>query len=162
MKPVKKGVYDFRWGSRDIHLIVTSKIHKEKRNAMWLMFSAVADSVKYGVSRYRGKMNEMSSAIDRLLIRYKTERIIDMPYTIEDFRKEIKQDALKMMTPEEVVKAFPAEEIFRAFPAEERLRGLPAEERLRGLSPEEIRAYLKKLPKKTAPAKKKMRIKKSA
>lgn len=77
-----------------------------------------------------------------------------MPYTIEDFRKEIKQDALKMMTPEEVVKAFPAEKIFGAFPAEERLRGLSADEVFRAFSPEEIRAYLKKLPKKATPAKK--------
>ncbi len=154
-KPVTEGVYDLRWGVRDIRIIVTSQISKEKRNAMWLMFSAVRDSVGYGVSHYRGKLDEMSSAINRLLLRYRTERIIDMPYTIEDFRKEIKQDALKMMTPEEVVKAFPAEEIFGAFPAEERLRGLPAEERLRGLSAEEIRAYLKKLPKKATPAKKK-------
>jgi len=100
--------------------------------------------VGYGVSHYSGKLDEMSSAIDRLLVRYKTERIIDMPYTIEDFRKEIKQDALKMMTPEEIAKAFPAEKIFGAF------------------SPEEIRAYLKKLPKKAAPAKKKGKKKKKS
>jgi hypothetical protein len=40
-KPVKEGVYDFRWGSRDMRLIVTSRISKEKRNALWLMFSAI-------------------------------------------------------------------------------------------------------------------------
>lgn len=98
----------------------------------------------------------MSSVIERLLAGYETEGIIAMPYTIEDFRNEMKQRALKMMTPEEIVKAFSAEKIFGAFSAEERLRGLPAEERLRGLSPEEIRVYLKKLPKKAAPAKKKV------
>jgi len=136
LMPVAEGVYDFRWGIRDIRLIVTSRITKKKRNAMWLMFSAVADSVGYGVSHYSGKMDEMSSAIERLLTGYGTERIIAMTYTIEDFREEMKQRALKFLTPEEIAKAFPAEALFKAFPAEE------------------IRAYLKKLPKKSAPAKK--------
>jgi len=104
---------------------------------MWLMFSAVRDSVGYGFFFFFGKIDEMSTAMSDLLRMYETERIIAMPYTIEDYRNEIKQRALKILTPEE------------------RLRGLPAEERLRGLSPEEIRAYLKKLPKKAAPAKKK-------
>jgi len=112
---------------------------------MWLMFSAVRDSVGYGVSNYNGKLDEMSTAISDLLIRYETEGIIAMPYTIEDYRNEIKQRALKILTPEEVLKAFSAEE---------RLRGLPPEEIFRAFSPEEIRAYLKKLPKKTKPRKK--------
>jgi len=172
LKPVSEGVYDFRWGSRDLCLIITSRIAREKRNAMWLMFSAVADRAGYGFSHYNGKIDEMSTAMNDLLRIYATERIIAMPYTIEDYRNEIKQRALKMMTPEEVLKAFsvqeiirglPAEERLRGLPAEERLRGLPAEERLRGLSPEEIRAYLKKLPKKVKPAKKKgTTLKKSA
>ncbi len=144
-KPVTEGVYDLRWGVRDIRIIVTSQISKKKRNAMWLMFSAVRDSVGYGVSNYNGKLDEMSTAISDLLIRYETEGIIAMPYTIEDYRNEIKQRALKILTPEEVLKAFSAEE---------RLRGLPPEEIFRAFSPEEIRAYLKKLPKKTKPRKK--------
>ena len=127
------------------------------------MFSAVTDRVSYGFSHYNGKIDEMSTAMSDLLRMYETERIIAMPYTIEDYRNEIKQRALKMMTPEEVLKAFSVQEIIRGLPAEERLRGLPAEERLRGLSPEEIRAYLKKLPKKVKPAKKKgTTLKKSA
>ena len=144
-KPVTEGVYDLRWGVRDIRIIVTSQISKKKWNAMWLMFSAVRDSVGYGVSNYNGKLDEMSTAISDLLIRYETEGIIAMPYTIEDYRNEIKQRALKILTPEEVLKAFSAEE---------RLRGLPPEEIFRAFSPEEIRAYLKKLPKKTKPRKK--------
>ena len=106
-----------------------------------------------------------------------------MAETLEEFRERMRQRGRELMTPtpEDIVKAFPAEEIFRVFPAEEifrafsaeerlrglpaeeRLRGLPAEERLKGLSPEEIRAYLKKLPKKVKPAKKKgTTLKKSA
>jgi len=154
LKPVKKGVYDFRWGSRNMRLIVTSLISEAERNAMWLMFSAVTDRVSYGFSHYNGKIDEMSTAMSDLLRMYETERIIAMPYTIEDYRNEIKQRALKILTPEERLRGLPPEEIFKAFPAEERLKGL---------SPEEIRAYLKKLPKKVKPAKKKgTTLKKSA
>ncbi|MCP4352352.1 MAG: hypothetical protein GY795_43390, partial [Desulfobacterales bacterium] len=40
-EPVGEGVYDILWGVRKIRFIVTSRIPKEKRNALWLMFSAV-------------------------------------------------------------------------------------------------------------------------
>jgi len=164
-KPVSEGVYDFAWGSRDIRLIVISVIAKKKRNAMWLMLGMAGESAGYGLSNYKGKLDEMSGVMECLFIRYRTKGIIKMAETLEEFRERMRQRGRELMmpTPEDIVKAFPAEEIFRVFPAEERLRGLPpdeifrvfsAEERLRGLSPEEIRAYLKKLPKKAKPRKK--------
>jgi len=103
-----------------------------------------------------------------------------MPYTVEDFRKDAIREAFGYMTPAEMAEKFPDELIVKlppmkrliGLPPEERLRGLPpeeifkafpAEERLKGLSPEEIRAYLKKLPKKVKPSKKKgTTLKKSA
>jgi len=192
LKPVAEGVYDFRWGSRDIRLIVISVIAKKKRNAMWLMLGMTGESAGYGLSNYKGRLHEMSGVMECLFIRYRTKGIIKMAETLEKFRERMRQRGRELMTPtpEDIVKAFPAEEIFRVFPAEEifrafpaeerlrglpaeerlrglpaeeRLRGLPAEERLKGLSPEEIRAYLKKLPKKVKPAKKKgTTLKKSA
>jgi hypothetical protein len=181
LKQVKEGVYDFLWGIRNIRLIVTSQISKKKHNAVWLMFSAVRDSVGYGVSHYSGRLDEMSTAIRDLITVYETEEIIAMPYTIEDYRNEIKQRALKILTPEEILKAFsaqeilkglPAQEILKAFPAQERLKGLPAQEILKAFSAqeilkglsaeevfkafstEEIEACLKKRQKKSKPRKK--------
>jgi hypothetical protein len=154
---VREGVYDFRWGIRNIRLIITSHIAKEKRNAMWLMFSAVAESVGYGVSNYRGRIDEMSTAIECLLVGYETERIIAMPYTIEDFRNEMKQRALKFLTAEEILAGFSQDELLKKIPPEKRLRGLSAEEIfkafsaqeiLEGFSTEEIEACLKQRQKK--------------
>ncbi|MGE0083980.1 MAG: hypothetical protein AB7S75_06115 [Desulfococcaceae bacterium] len=154
LKALKAGVYDLRWGIRDIRVIVSSQTEKEERNAVWLMFSAVAESVHYGFSRYRGKLDEMSIAIRDLFTNYQTEGIIAMPYTIEDYRREIKERALKMMTPDDVIRAFPAEEIFKRFSPEEifkrfspeeRLRGLSAEDVFRKFSADEIEAYLKRM-----------------
>jgi len=110
------------------------------------------------------RLELMGGTIYTLIVKH-IKRGLDMTQTLEEFRENMRQIGRRLMipTPEDIVKAFSAEEIFRVFPAEERLRGLPAEERLRGLSPEEIRAYLKKLPKKVKPAKKKgTTLKKSA
>ena len=50
-----------------------------------------------------------------------------MPYTMEDFKRDAKEEFLKTLTPEE------------------RLKGLPPEERFKGLTAAEIQAYLEKL-----------------
>ncbi len=80
VKPVKKGVYDLPWASRNIRIIVTGRIEKAERNAVWLMFSAVKDKVGYGVARYRGRMDEMSTTINDLLARYHAEGVIPIPH----------------------------------------------------------------------------------
>ncbi|MDM8535426.1 hypothetical protein QUF70_01595 [Desulfobacterales bacterium HSG17] len=162
LKPVKNGVYDLRWGIQDIRLIVTSQIEQKEKNAVWLMFSAVQESVQFGVSSYRKKLSEMSSAINKLISKYQTEGIIAMPYTIEDFRNEIKEDVLDIMTVDDVVNNFPAEEIFKKFSTDQRLKGISVGQRLKGISvgqrlkgisedeifemfsPEKLEAYLKK------------------
>jgi hypothetical protein len=154
LKEVTKGIYDLRWGIREIRLIVSSQIKKEERNAPWLMFSAVEEKVRYGFSRYSGKLDEMSITINDLLAAYQKEGVITMPYTLEDYRRDIKERALKMMTPEERLRGLPpeerlrglpAEEIFRRFSPEERLKGLSPEDVFRKFSPEEIEDCLKKM-----------------
>lgn len=65
-----------------------------------------------------------------------------MPYTIEEFIRESRENILNHLTLEEsrkLVERLPPAERLRDLPPEERLRGLPPEERLRGLSPEELR-----------------------
>ena len=145
LTPVSEGVYDLKWGIRNIRLIVTYRIAMEKKNAVWLMFSDVRGIVKYGASNYRGKLKEMNTAIRRLLGNYGIEGITDMPYTVEDFRKDAIREAFGYMTPAEMAEKFPDELIVKlppmkrliGLPPEERLRGLPPEERLKGLPPEE-------------------------
>ena len=71
-----------------------------------------------------------------------------MPYTWEDFRRDIVREYLDRLPPEERVKGLPPEERVKGLPPEERVKGLSPEERVKGLSPEEIeeiREYLEKL-----------------
>jgi hypothetical protein len=150
---VKEGVYDLHWGSRQVRLIVLSKVPKIERNALWLLFSGIVENVQYGASNYRWRRREVSTVMNNLFAYYQIEGLA-MPYTVEDYRRDLKQELLALMTPEERLEGLPLEELLKRVPPEERLKGLPPEEllkhvppeeRLKGLTREEIEAYLRKL-----------------
>jgi hypothetical protein len=99
--------------------------------ALLQLFSAAADQVQYGAEHYRLPSAEVSTIINRLIASYRQEGLV-MPYTMNDFRKEVALEVLDELSPEE------------------RLRGLPPEERLRGLSAKQIEDYLARLRKKAS------------
>lgn len=153
LHPIKPGVYEVQWGSRKIRIIVLSEVAKIERNALWLLFSGIVDKVQYGASQYQSRQPDLSTVMNRLYASYKLEGV-PMPYTIEDYKRDLKEETLSWLTLEERLKGLTPEERLRGVPTEERLRGvpteeilkiLPLEELLRKLSREEIDAYLKKL-----------------
>ena len=77
--------------------------------------------------------------LDQVLTWYQQEGL-DMPYTMEDFKRDVKEQLLKELTPEERLKGLPPEE---------RLKDLPSDEVLKHLKVEEIEAYLDKLKRQT-------------
>ena len=77
-----------------------------------------------------------------------------MPYTIEDFKRELRKEVLSELTPEQLRQDIPIEDLRNALPTEERFRGVtpeqlrqavPLETLFKSLSKEEIEFYLKKL-----------------
>ncbi len=142
------GVYDIRWGIRNIRVIVLSRIEPSEKNAPWLMFSAESEKVRYGAASYRWN-SPVSGIINKLFKKYQNEGVL-MPYTLEDFQQEIKEEVLKSLTEKDIEKLLQRlkpEDLIKRFKPEERLKGLKPEERFKGLSPEEIEAYLKKIKK---------------
>jgi hypothetical protein len=133
----RPGVFDLTWGVRDIRLIVLSRIPKSKHNAPWLMFSAVPEKVRYGAEYYTWR-SPISTVMNSLFSKYQLEGI-SMPYTFDDYMRDIKQEAFSHITDEDI------DRILSALKPEDRLRGLKPEERLNGLNPKEIEEYLKKL-----------------
>jgi len=109
------------------------------------MFSTVPENINYGVTHYNGKLDEMSSTVNQLLIRYRNERIIEMPYTVEDYRRELERNVLSSITAERIMEEFSLDELLKSIPTEDVLKKFPVEERLKGLSARQIEAYLKKL-----------------
>ena len=144
---VQPGVYDCRWATRAVRVLVLHQLPSEEHNALLLLFSALPRQVAYAVEHYRKRSTETSTMIDKLLLRHREEDP-GMPKTIQEFL----QDYLKQLTPEERMKGLPWEERLKGVPPEERLKGVPPEERLKGLSPEEIKAYLKHLEDDSSPA----------
>jgi hypothetical protein len=134
----KQGVYETIWGTHKVHIIVLSQVPEIPRNAIWQMFSGIADKVQFGVANYHWRRSDHSTVINDLFQTYQVEGIT-MPYTFEDYYRDFTRRHLDWLTAEERLKGLPVEELRKR---------LPVEERLKGLSAKEIEAYLKKLSKK--------------
>ena len=134
-----EGVFDLRWGTRTIRLIVLNRIAAHPRNAPWELFSARLELVRHGVEHYRARHGGAESLLHELYLRFKLE-LPDMAYTMADFLREHHQHVLSELTAEEravFLQRLPVDERLCGLAAEERLRGLAAEDRLRGLAPED-------------------------
>ena len=140
---VQPGVYDCRRGTDVIRVVVLGQLPQAEHNAILHLFSASQEQVRYGAEHYHPHSDETSTLVNRLFDQYRKEGI-QMPYTMEDFRRDYVKEHLKDLTPEEIREALSPEELLRGLSPEERLRGLSPEERLKGLSPEEIAALLKR------------------
>jgi len=74
-----------------------------------------------------------------LFNKYQSEGVV-MPYTMEDFQREVKEEFLGSLTEEDLerlLKGLKPAKRLKGLKPEERLKGLKPEERLKGLKPEE-------------------------
>jgi hypothetical protein len=132
------GVYDCRWGTDTIRVLVVGELPREPHNAPLHLFSASPALVDFGRGAYRQRSEETSRLLRQLLEKFQGEGFA-MPYTMEDFNRWYTKDHFLQLTPEE------QEEVLRKLPPERRLAGVPPEERLAGLSEEQIRQLLDQL-----------------
>lgn len=145
--PAAPGIFDVPWGIGTIRVIVLSRIQQSEANAPWLMFSAESEKVKFGADCYRWN-SPISGIINKLFKKYQKEGLSIMPYTIEDYQREAKEEILKSLTKKDIdhlLKVLPPEDRLKGLKPEDRLKGLKPEDRLKGLKPEEIEEYLKKI-----------------
>jgi hypothetical protein len=149
----RPGVHECRWGAEVVRVLVLRDLPREEHNAPLHLFSAAREQVQYGQEHFRQRSPDTSSVVRLLLGRYQQEGL-PMPYTMDDFRREYKQEALKMLTPEERLEGLSPEQLLEKLSPEMRLEGLSPEKRLEGLSaetllqrltPEEIENYLRRL-----------------
>ena len=143
-------------GARNMRALILNRMPRTEKNAVWQMFSALAENVRFGASHYRQRGAGMSTLIYKLYEKYQTEGIA-MPYTMQDFCRDFTkehihqltpEERLQGLTPEEVLKSFKPEEVLKRFKPEELLEKFKLKERLQGFSAEEIKAYLAELEKK--------------
>ena len=152
-KQIKDGVYDARCTGQTVRIIVLSRVPKVKRNAIWQLFSADPEGVKYGAENYEWRKPDVSTIINELLEKYKIEGIA-MPYTKEDFIRDYVLEHINELSADEILKKLSIEDRLKGLSKDELLKRLSKEDRLKGLSvkdvlsnlpPEEIEALKKEL-----------------
>jgi len=141
---LQAGVLECRWGTDIVRLIVLRDLPREEHNAPLHLFSAVREQVQYGQGHYGQRSPNTSSLLQGLLMRYQQEGI-PMPYTMEDYRREVREEVLSQLTPEERLEGLSANERLAGLSTNERLAGLSTNERLAGLSAAEREKLLETL-----------------
>jgi hypothetical protein len=132
---LQSGVFECRRGTDVIRVVVLGQLPQSEPNALFHLFSAVPELVRYGVEHYRQHSDDTSTLVQQLLVGYQREGL-NMPYTIEDFRRDYVKEHLKDLTPEERLEGLSPEKRLEGLSPEKRLEGLSPEKRLEGLSPE--------------------------
>jgi hypothetical protein len=123
---VQTGVYDCRWGTDTIRVVVAVELPRAARNAPRHLFSASPELVAFGSGAYRRRSEQTSRLLGQLFERLQGEGFA-MAFTMEDFNRQYIKEHFPKLTPEE---------------QREVLRSLPLEELLSVLSAEQIREYL--------------------
>ncbi|HNJ40588.1 MAG TPA: hypothetical protein PKZ53_08870 [Acidobacteriota bacterium] len=138
------GVYDIYRGSDRIRLIVLSEIQDAGQNLIWELFSTRPEQIQVAAQEFQARYGEASTILNQLFRYYHMEGLT-MPYTMEDFKRDAKEEFLKSLTPEERLKGLPSDELLKHLAPDERLKDLPPEALLKRLTVEDIQTYLKKL-----------------
>ena len=126
---VQAGVYDCRWGTDTVRVIVAGELPREAHNAPLHLFSASPELVGFASGAYQRRSQQTSRLLGQLFERLQGEGLA-MAFTMEDFNRQYIKEHFPKLTPEE---------------QREVLRSLSPEELLSVLSAEQIREYLNRL-----------------
>ena len=78
------GVYQCRWGTAAVRVIVTRELPEAEQNAPLHLFAAEVNRVRYGQEHYEQRSETSSSILKQLFTGYQGEGLT-MPYTMDDF-----------------------------------------------------------------------------
>lgn len=136
LKRLQAGVYEVSRGTDDIRVLVLREMPERAHNALWHLFSGVDSQVAYGARHYQRRTRDMSTILSQLFAQYQLEGF-DMPYTIEDFRRDFTREHVDLLTPDERLQGLSPDKRLQGLSPDERLQGLSPDERLQGLTPDE-------------------------
>ncbi|MGH7168859.1 MAG: hypothetical protein ACRELG_01090, partial [Gemmataceae bacterium] len=156
------GVYDCRWATDTIRVVVAGELPREVHNAPLHLFSASPELVDFGSGTYQRRSESTSALLEQLFERLEREDLT-MTYTMADFQRDYIKEHFPRLTPEQqdyVLQSLPPERRLSGLSTEQILSGLSAEQILSGLSAEQIRQYLELLTAERPAAPRKRRRKK--
>ena len=96
----RPGVYDCRWGTDTIRVVVAGELPREAHNAPLHLFSASPELVGFGGSAYRRRSEQTSRLLGQLFERLRGEGFA-MSFTMEDFKRQYIKEHFAQLTPEE-------------------------------------------------------------
>jgi hypothetical protein len=131
---VGAGVYDCRWGTDTIRVVVAGELPQEAHNAPLHLFSAAPNLVDFGGSAYQRRSEQTSRLLGQLFEKLRGEGFA-VSFTMEDFNRQYVKEHFKNLTPAE------RREALESLAPEERrtvLQSLPVEELLTFLSAEQV------------------------
>ena len=109
-QPLSPGVYDVPWGTDKIRVLVLSEMPVDDRNTFWNLFSADRERVNDAADRYRRRHRESSTILNQLFENYSREGVA-MPYTMQDFLRDVTKEHLDLLTPGELIENLTAEKL---------------------------------------------------
>jgi hypothetical protein len=134
LQPQSPGAYDVVWGTDTIRVLVLREMPDAEQNLVWNLFSSDRERIAAALQRLRPRLQSWSSLLNDLLEHYGVEGIA-MPYTMEDYERDVEERVLRKLTPEKLL---------AQLSLEQRLEGLSAEQLLSRVPREEIEKYLQK------------------
>ena len=150
LEQISQGVYNIIRATDNIRIIVLSELAEKNSNIIWHLFSGNSEKIKFAAGKYKPNSSDMSTVICKLFENYRLEGV-NMPYTMEDFKKDFVKEHLSVLSPDEILEKFSPDDRLKGLSSNDRLKGLSSNDRLKGLSPndrlkglsaEEIKAYL--------------------
>ena len=132
---IQDGVYETYWGTHRIRVLVLKEMPHKKHNAIWELFSGTAERVAQGAAEYDPRTPDMNSVINEICHSFGLE-MPTMPYTMENFKRDIARKYLRGLT---------AKERVDGLSPEERLVGLSPGNLLEALSPKDVKALLREI-----------------
>lgn len=136
---VQAGVYDCRWGTDRIRVVVAGELPREEQNAPPHLFSAQPGLIEFGGRTYRRRSEKTSTLLVELFHGLQAEGVT-MAFTMEDFERQFVKKRIANLSEKDL------QEALQSLPPETRLAGMSPETRLAGLSAEQIQQYLDRLP----------------
>jgi hypothetical protein len=140
-QPVQAGVYDCRWGTDTIRVIVAGELPREAHNAPLHLFSASPELVAFGGGVYRRRSENACALLGQLFDRLQGEGFA-MSFTMEDFQRQYAKEHFPRLTPQEQREAL---ELLSPEQRRELFQSLLPEECLAGLSEEQVGKLLDQL-----------------
>jgi hypothetical protein len=127
LQPRGPGAYDVVWGTDVIRVLVMREMPEAEQNLVWNLFSSSRETIARAFQRLQPRLQSWSSILNDLLEHYGLEGIA-MPYTMEDYEREVEERILRKLTPEQLLARLTPEQLLAHLSPEQVLSRLPREE----------------------------------